>query len=187
MRIVLLGPPGAGKGTQAVLLASAHGIPHVSTGEMLRKADKDGTPLGLQVRSILARGDLVPDEVVIALLRERLQQQDCDRGFLLDGFPRTVPQAQALNRMLVELHKELTHIIEIAVPEDILIARIRSRGASGSGRSDDTEEVASKRLKVFWEQTAPVIEYYRKSQGVIEVDGLGTIDDVATRIGAVLQ
>lgn len=187
MRIVLLGPPGAGKGTQAVMLAAANKIPHISTGEMLRQAVQEGSALGKQVKAVLDRGDLVSDEVMIALLRERMSKQDCAPGFLLDGFPRTLPQAQALDKMLKELSKELTHVIEIAVPERVLIDRIKSRGASGSGRSDDTEEVASKRLKVFWELTAPVIAYYREAKRLIEVDGLGTIEEVASRIHAVLS
>lgn len=185
MRIVLLGPPGAGKGTQAVLLAKAADIPHISTGEMMRAAIAKGSPLGLKVKGFMDRGELVPDSVVIDIIRDRLSQTDCAKGFLLDGFPRTVDQVKSLDQLLKSLNKELTHIVEIKVADQILIERIKKRGAEGSGRSDDTGEVAAKRLQVYWAQTAPVAAYYREQGRLTEVDGLGSIEEVKARLGKV--
>lgn len=187
VRLVLLGPPGAGKGTQAVLVAQHRGIPHISTGDILRSAVAAGSELGKKVKSILDSGNLVPDEVVIGLIRERLAKSDCERGFLLDGFPRTVDQAKALTALLKDIGRELSHVLDISVPENVLIDRIRSRGAQGSGRADDTGEVAANRLKVYWEQTAPVTSYYNQIGRVIKIDGLGTIDEVQARIGKALD
>lgn len=182
VRVVLLGPPGAGKGTQATLLSQKKGIPHISTGEIMRKAVSEGSAVGTKVKSYLDSGNLVPDELVIELINERLAAKDCDRGFLLDGFPRTVQQAEALSKLLTSIKKPITHLIEIAVSEQVLLDRIRKRGAEGSGRSDDNEAVAAKRLQVYREQTAPVTAYYKKNGSVIAVDGLGTIEDVHSRI-----
>lgn len=187
VRLVLLGPPGAGKGTQAVLIAQNWGIPHISTGDILRAAVAAGTELGKKVKDILDSGNLVPDAVVIDLIRERLSRADCDKGFLLDGFPRTVEQAKSLTVLLKEIGRELSHVLDISVPENILIDRIRNRGAQGSGRADDTGEVAAKRLKVYWEQTAPVTAYYAQVGRVIEVDGLGTVEEVQARIAQALK
>ena len=187
VRVVMVGPPGAGKGTQAALLAKAHGIPHISTGEMLREAEAAGTALGLQVKETLAKGELVSDNVMIEIIRERLQRADCVRGFLLDGFPRTIEQAKALDSLLSSLHAPLTHVVEITVPQEILVERIMSRAAAGSGRSDDNRSVAERRLQVFWTQTAPVIEYYRvQPRGVQKIDGVGTIEAVSERVSKIV-
>lgn len=185
-RIVLLGPPGAGKGTQAVVVARDVKIPHISTGEILREAVASGSPLGLKVKGIMDAGGLVPDAVVIDVVRERLSRSDCATGFLLDGFPRTVGQAQALTGVLAEIGRPLTHVVDIVVPEHVLLERIKQRGQAGSGRSDDSLQIALQRLKVYWEQTAPVSGYY-KSQGTLtEIDGLGSIEEVTARLKAVL-
>ncbi|MBX7138429.1 MAG: adenylate kinase [Oligoflexia bacterium] len=182
MRIVLLGPPGAGKGTQAVLLAEKRGIPHISTGQMMRDAVSSGSDLGKKVKKFLDAGELVPDNLVIELIKERLSRADCRTGFLLDGFPRTLEQAKSLTVLLKSLNKELTHVIEITVPESVILERIKRRGETGSGRSDDNTEVASKRLQVYWAQTAPVSKYYQELGSLVEVNGLGTIEEVQSRI-----
>ena len=187
MRIILLGPPGAGKGTQAILLARDGKICHISTGEIMRKAVASGSTLGKKVKAILDAGELVPDDIMIAVMRERLSQPDCNSGFLLDGFPRTVDQAKALTVLLEEMKKPITHIIELKVPDQVLIERVKKRGESGSGRSDDTEEVLARRLEVYWKQTAPVTKYYRTAGKVLEVDGLGTVDEVHGRIMGVAK
>lgn len=186
MRLVLLGPPGAGKGTQALLIAQRGRVPHISTGDILRESMSAGTPLGLKVKSIVDSGELVPDAVVIDLVKERLGRPDCTGGFLLDGFPRTVDQARALTTVLADLNRPLTHVVNLNVPEATLLERIRNRGLQGSGRADDSLEVAAKRLKVYWEQTAPVAGYYRDLGQLVEIDGLGTVDEVTTRLSAVL-
>jgi adenylate kinase len=187
MRIVLLGPPGAGKGTQAVLLSKELQVPHISTGEMLREAVASGSPLGLRVKGILDSGELVPDAVVIDVVRDRLGRADCGAGFLLDGFPRTVEQARALTVVLKELGRELTHVIDIAVPEGVLLERIRGRGQAGSGRTDDSAEVAARRLEVYRAQTAPVAGFYKELGRLISIDGLGSIDEVSLRLRAALK
>ncbi|MFM1848750.1 MAG: hypothetical protein RL417_2224 [Pseudomonadota bacterium] len=187
MRIVLLGPPGAGKGTQAVLLSKELQVPHISTGEMLREAVASGSPLGLRVKGILDSGELVPDSVVIDVVRDRLGRGDCGAGFLLDGFPRTVEQARALTVVLKELGRELTHVIDIAVPEGVLLERIRGRGQAGSGRTDDSAEVAARRLEVYRAQTAPVAGFYKELGRLISIDGLGSIDEVSSRLRAALK
>ncbi len=175
MRIVLLGPPGAGKGTQAIRLAESRGIAHISTGEMMRGAIKEGTALGLQVKDFIDRGELVPDSLVISIINERLSKADCANGFLLDGFPRTVEQAKALDVLLTERSSPLTHVIELDVPEAIIIERIKNRG---EGRADDTPEVVTNRLKVYREQTAPVTAYYQQDSRVTTINGVGTMDEV---------
>jgi adenylate kinase len=186
-RIVLLGPPGAGKGTQSVLFARSHGLPHISTGEIMRAAVIRGDDLGLQVKSFLDRGELVPDSLVITLIEERLAEKDCAIGFVLDGFPRTVDQARALDQILSGLGRALTQVIELKVPEAVLLERIRRRGAEGSGRSDDNGEIAARRLQVYWAQTAPVTLYYKEGMGVVEVDGLGTVEEVQARLDEVVN
>jgi adenylate kinase len=187
MRIILLGPPGAGKGTQAILLARDGKIPHISTGEIMRNAVASGSTLGKKVKAFLDAGELVPDETVIAVIRERLSQPDCGVGFLLDGFPRTVDQAKALTALLKEMKKPVTHVIELKVPDQTLIERVKKRGETGSGRSDDTEEVLAKRLQVYWKQTAPVTQYYSSIGKVIAVDGLGTVEEVHKSIMTIAQ
>ena len=186
-RIVLLGPPGAGKGSQAVRICEEKMIPHISTGDIMRGAIAAGSELGKRVKVFLDQGALVPDDLVIEAVRDRLSRDDCKKGFLLDGFPRTVEQAKALDKMLDGLNMPLTHVVDIVVPEEVLLKRIIGRAQSGAGRSDDTEEILTKRLKVYWEQTAPVTAYYQSNGMVRAVDGLGTIEEVGARILAVLE
>lgn len=179
MRIVLFGPPGAGKGTQAQRIAAAYGIPHVSTGDMLRQAVAAGTPLGMQVKEILERGHLVPDELIGAVIAERIAQPDAAAGFLLDGFPRTVPQVAILERALGD--ERLDRVIMLVVPDAVVEARILGRAqasADGATRADDRIETIRERLRVYKQQTEPVAEVYRKQGLLAEVDGTGTIDEV---------
>lgn len=181
MRIVLLGPPGVGKGTQAELICEHYGISHISTGNIMRAAVAAKTELGLKVKKFLDAGDLVPDSLVIDLMRERLVKPDCSSGFLLDGFPRTLAQASALTELLADINAPLTHVIEITADESVLIERIVKRGQE-SGRSDDTVEVVSNRLAVYRELTAPVADFYKSIGPVHEVDGIGSIEAVNERI-----
>jgi adenylate kinase len=179
VRVVLLGPPGAGKGTQAVLLCQSRKIPHISTGVILREAVASKSALGVKVKQILDAGDLVSDDIVNQLVEERLGKPDCKDGFLLDGYPRTLVQAEKLQELLARMKIPLTHVINLAVSEQVLLDRIRKRG---EGRTDDTAEVAANRLKVYWELTAPVAEFYKRGGKVVEVDGLGTVDEVHQRV-----
>ena len=187
MRLVLIGPPGAGKGTQALRIAADFSIPHISTGEILRAAVAEGSELGKEVKRLLDAGELVPDETMIKVMKGRLSQRDCRPGFLLDGFPRTVAQAARLDELLTELRCELTCVVNLLVPSEVLVERIKKRAEEGSGRSDDTVETAMKRLQVFLEQTAPVVAYYRNNLKLVDIDGLGTVDEVASRIARILQ
>ena len=187
MRLILLGPPGAGKGTQAQRLVSKHGIVQLSTGDMLRAAVKAGTPVGLQVKHIMERGDLCPDPLVVAIVAERIEQPDAKNGFILDGFPRTVAQAEALERMLHEKHMDLDAVIELQVDEDALIKRIESRIAETRARGeplrkDDDPEVLKTRLQAYRSLTAPLIDYYRDRGELHSVDGMASIDDVTAAI-----
>lgn len=177
-RIVMLGPPGAGKGTQSVLLSKRLGVPHISTGEILRAESEKSTPLGARVKPILASGDLVSDDLIIEVFEARIAQDDCQGGFVLDGFPRTVAQAKALDELLSKLNKRLSHVVELKVPESVLLERIQRRGATGSGRSDDNAAIAARRLQVYWELTAPVTGFYREKGTVVEVQGLGSVEEV---------
>ena len=187
MRLVLLGPPGSGKGTQAVMLAKRYNIPHISSGDLLRQEMAAGSELGRRAREFMDRGDLVPDTLVIEMMGQRLDKPDCRCGFLLDGFPRTLEQAVLLDRLLEKKGAPLSHVADLDVPEDVIIERIRKRGESGSGRSDDTVEVAAKRLQVYWAQTAPLSRYYRERGLLRQVDGLGTIDEIEARLVEVLS
>jgi adenylate kinase len=191
MRIILLGPPGAGKGTQALRLIAKYGIVQLSTGEMLREAVKTGTPVGRQVKEIMAKGGLVPDSIVVNLVAQRIEQPDARKGFILDGFPRTVPQAAALDRLLASRGLSLDVVIELRVDEDALVRRIESRIAEMKERgeelrSDDDPEVLHNRLRAYRQQTAPLIAYYRH-QGVLRtVNGMADIPDVTTAIDKAL-
>jgi len=186
MRVVLLGPPGAGKGTQAALICQKLSIPHISTGNILREQVASGSPLGLRVKSVLDSGELVSDELIMEVVAARLQEPDCANGFLLDGVPRTVVQAEILSEMLAKHGQSLNGVIQISVPEDVLLERIKQRGGESS-RSDDTAEVAARRLEVYRAQTAPVATYYQGMGALREVDGVGVVDEVLGRILAVLQ
>ena len=183
----MLGAPGAGKGTQAAQVAAQHKIPHISTGDIIRAAIKDGSALGQKVKGFVDRGELVPDEVVIDLISERFGKADCAEGFLLDGFPRTIEQARKLDQMLSKAGKTLTHVVNLNVPKQELIDRICRRGQMGSGRSDDDQQTAIRRLQVFLDQTAPLIEFYRSAGKLLEVDGVGAIEEVYRRIALALQ
>jgi adenylate kinase len=191
MRLILLGPPGAGKGTQAQHLVAKYGLVQLSTGEMLRAAVKTGTPLGRQVADVMAHGALCPDDVVIAIVEERIAQPDARKGFILDGFPRTVAQAEALDRVLEKHGLELDAVIELRVDERALIRRIESRIAEmkargESLRADDSPEVLHRRLQAYREQTAPLIAYYRRRGVLRSVDGMAPIPKVAAQIENVL-
>lgn len=183
MRLILLGPPGAGKGTQAQRLVEKHGIVQLSTGDMLRAAVAAGTPVGQRAKAIMDRGDLVPDDVMIEIIAERIGRPDTAKGFILDGFPRTVDQAVALDRLLDERALALDGIVEIVVDHGILSERILGRAKeTGGARADDTEATVKKRLDVYRAQTAPVADHYRRAGVLKQVDGMGTVEDVATRI-----
>lgn len=179
-RLLMLGPPGAGKGTQAAVLCRAIGIPHVSTGMMLRDHVERGTELGARASEIMDSGDLVPDEIVIAMVEERLAAADAACGFLLDGFPRTRSQAEALDAVLGP-DRGLEAVINIEAPEDEVVQRILARG-----RSDDTEETVRTRIAVYEEQTAPLVEFYQARGLLTRVDGVGEIGEVLARVVAVL-
>ncbi len=192
MRLVLLGPPGAGKGTQAERLAARRGVAALSTGEMLRAAVSEGSSLGKRAKAVIERGELVSDDVMIAIVAERIRQPDCVDGFILDGFPRTVAQARALDAMLQENGVRLDCVVEISVDEDFLIGRIETRAKeTGGARADDNVETLKKRMAVYRQQTAPVSDYYRHNKMLITVDGVGSKDEVTaaieTAIGAVAR
>jgi adenylate kinase len=181
VRAVFLGPPGAGKGTQSSLVAKKLGIPHVSTGDIFRAEIGSNTALGVQARAFMDQGNLVPDDITIAMLQARLSKADCLQGFILDGFPRTLPQIEALDALLARLTAPLSAIINIQVPDEVLLQRIRARAVT-SGRVDDSAEVAQNRLKVFWSQTAPVVEAYRVAGRLQQVDGTAAIEQVTEQI-----
>lgn len=213
MRVILLGPPGAGKGTQAEKLVENLSVPHISTGDMFRKAIKDGTVLGAEAKSYMDQGKLVPDEVTIGIVRERLAEADCENGFLLDGFPRTVAQADALNEILTNLNTKLDAVINIVVLRDGLIERLTGRRVCKScgatyhimfkpskednvcekcqgelyQRADDSIETVGKRLDVYEEQTAPLISYYRDKDLLIDIDGAQSMEKVLADIQQALE
>ena len=187
MRIVLFGPPGAGKGTQAQRIAAAYGIPHISTGDMLRQAVAAGSPLGLQVQEILERGHLVPDALIGEVIADRISQPDAAGGFLLDGFPRTVPQVAILERALGD--ERLDRVVMLVVPDAVVEARILGRAqasADGATRADDRIETIRERLRVYKQQTEPVAEVYRQQGLLAEVDGTGTIEEVFGLVSGLL-
>ncbi len=184
-RLLFLGPPGVGKGTQAQRLVRDLGIPQISTGDMLRTAVAAGTPVGQQAKGYMDRGELVPDDVVIGVAELRLAQPDVADGFILDGFPRTVAQAEALDRILAKLGRTLERCIVMQVAEDALVERLEKR-ATLEGRSDDNEASIRTRMRVYRQQTEPLVAYYRRRGILSELDGLGDIDEVARRIRGVL-
>ncbi|VAW22522.1 Adenylate kinase [hydrothermal vent metagenome] len=188
MRLIIMGPPGAGKGTQAKILVDGYSIPQLSTGDILRSAILANTPMGQQAKEIMARGDLVPDEVVCGIVSERLDDEDAKKGFILDGFPRTIAQAEALDAMMDEKGIALDAVIVLKVDSEALIERIRNRAAqSGGARADDNEEVMRNRLEVYSELTKPLIEYYEKQGNVKSVDGMASIDEVTAEIAELLK
>ncbi|MCE5195335.1 MAG: adenylate kinase [Nitrospiraceae bacterium] len=213
MRLVLLGAPGAGKGTQAKMLIDKYRIPQISTGDILRKAVADGTPLGIKAKSFMDSGGLVPDEVVIGLIRERLQQPDCKKGFILDGFPRTTVQAEKLDAILKELNMPLDFALSIDVPKDDLMKRLTGRrtckscqqmyniyfspskkenicdkcGGKLFQRDDDKEETIKTRLDVYEEKTAPLIDYYNKKRILKSISGVGTIEQIFKNVCSALE
>ncbi len=213
MNLILLGPPGSGKGTQAKLIVEKYGIPQISTGDMLREAVAKGTELGKEAKKYMDAGQLVPDEVVIGIVKERLQQPDCEKGFILDGFPRTIAQAEALDKILEEMGKKIDAVINIQVPEEEVVKRIVYRrtckncgavyhliynppkednkcdkcGGELYQRDDDKEETVRKRYKVYKEQTEPLVEYYAKKGILYNIDGTKSIEEVFAEIDSILQ
>jgi adenylate kinase len=169
-RFIFLGAPGAGKGTQAKILAEHCQIPHISTGDILRAAVKDQTELGIKAKGYMNRGELVPDQLVIDLIRERLAHVDAQTGWILDGFPRNVAQAEFLDKLLFEISQSCDHAVNLAVPAEALVQRLLKRGQD-EGRADDTEAVIRNRLKVYEDQTAPLIHFYQEQHKLVEIDG----------------
>ena len=191
MRLILLGPPGAGKGTQAQRLVQKYAIVQLSTGEMLRAAVAAETPIGLQAKDIMANGSLVPDEIVVGIISDRLDQPDMKNGFILDGFPRTVPQAEALDELLKKKHIKLDAVVELRVNESALLSRVETRVAEMRARGedvriDDTPEVLSKRLASYRALTEPLIHYYSERRKLLTVDGMMTIEHVTREINRIL-
>ncbi len=202
MNLLLYGPPGSGKGTQAAMLHERFGIPHISTGDILRAEVKNGTPLGKQAQPIMARGDYVPDEIMIGIIRNRLAEPDTDNGFILDGFPRTIPQAEALDRLLTEIGKEFDRVVYLKVETPELVRRLAGRmtcpidqktyppgtrtcpndGATLVQREDDKPEAVQQRIEVYLSKTLPLLDYYRSRALVSDVEGVGTIEEIHSRV-----
>lgn len=212
MKLILLGPPGAGKGTQAKMLVEYFGVPQISTGDILRAAVKDGSPMGVKAKSFMDAGALVPDEVVVGIVEERLVKSDCEKGFILDGFPRTLPQADALTKTLSVLGKDIDSVISLEVDIEALVVRLAGRrtcSACGAGyhlqyeppqnsgvcdscggkliqREDDCEDTIRNRMSVYDDQTSPLVEYYRKAGSLSCVDGMLPIDEVGKSVLTIL-
>lgn len=191
MRLILLGPPGAGKGTQSQLLAEKWNIPQLSTGDMLRAAVKAGTPIGLKAKEIMTQGGLVPDDVVVGIISDRIGEADCKNGFILDGFPRTLPQAAALDALLKSKRLGLDTVIELKVDDGVLVSRIENRAretlaAGGTVRADDNAEALKTRLMAYYRETAPLTGYYFAHELLKTVDGMAAIEDVTRQIEGVL-
>ncbi len=213
MNVILLGPPGAGKGTQAKMLVEEYQIPQISTGDILRAAVKEGSPLGKEAKACMDKGDLVPDSVVIGIVEERIQQPDCAKGYMLDGFPRTVPQAEALDGMLKNLSSQIDHVVSIEVANEELVGRLTGRrtcrdcgvgfhvmfdppeqegvcdkcGGELYQRDDDNVETVSSRLEVYESQTLPLIDYYGAQEKIRPIDGVGDIKEIFGRVTQVLS
>ena len=188
MNLVLFGPPGAGKGTQSKILTEKRGLPQLSTGDMLRAAIEAGTPLGLACKALMARGELVPDETVISIIGERYDQPDCAHGAVFDGFPRTIPQAEALDRMLAKRGRKIDLVLELKVDDAVLLSRVEARiKAGGVLRSDDTPETLAHRLGVYYKNTAPLLGYYRAQGKLTTLDGMAPIVQVTAQIDQALD
>jgi len=185
MRLVLLGAPGSGKGTQASALKTALGVPHVSTGDLLRAAVKAGTPLGLKARAVMDAGQLVSDDIVLGMLEERLAEADAGPGFILDGYPRNIAQCAALEALLSRIGQPLDIAVKLVVPNELIVERIAGRAAA-EGRQDDTPETVRERLRVYAEQTAPVAHHFQAHGLLVSVDGTGEVAEVFDRIMAAL-
>lgn len=189
MNIILLGPPGAGKGTQAQVLVNGHGLVQLSTGDMLRAAVASGSELGQEAKAVMEAGKLMPDDIMVQIISDRIAEPDCTKGFILDGFPRTTAQAEALDEMLGEQGLPLDHVIEISVDDSVLIDRINARVAQtpeADRRDDDNEETLKHRLQVYHEQTAPILPYYESRGMLKKVDGMQPIDEVSKQIEAII-
>jgi adenylate kinase len=188
VNIVLFGPPGAGKGTQSKILTEKRGLPQLSTGDMLRAAIEAGTPLGLACKALMAKGELVPDETVIRIIGERYDQPDCKSGAVFDGFPRTIPQAEALDVMLAERGRKIDLVLELKVDDAVLLSRVQARiKAGGVLRSDDTPETLAHRLGVYYRNTAPLIDFYRGQGKLKTVDGMAPVEAVTAQIAEILD
>jgi adenylate kinase len=186
MRVVLLGPPGSGKGTQGKLLAERLGVPAISTGDILRAAVRDRTPLGRQAQAIMDKGELVSDDLIVALIRERLAERDAGGGFVLDGFPRTIAQAEALEELLAGNGDGLSAVVNLSVPESVLVERMLGR-SQAEGRADDRPETIRERLRVYREKTEPLVGFYRQRDLVADVDGVGSVPEIAGRVDSALM
>jgi adenylate kinase len=192
VKLILLGPPGAGKGTQAQVLAEKHGLVQLSTGEMLRAAVKVGSEVGRKAEAVMKSGGLVPDEIVIGIIADRIEEPDCARGFILDGFPRTLKQADALGSLLTSKGKDLDAVVEIKVCDTILVSRIENRAretlaAGGTVRADDNADAMRTRLMAYYRETAPLIGYYYAYRKLRTIDGMASIETVSEQIEAVLS